>query len=89
MDIVFARETVVVAHPDTGASVGVIHGTHWPADDPVVKAYSHFFTSDARFGLSSSRPLGDDGYPVDTSAKRSRSAVETTTAEPGQKRNRK
>lgn len=80
MDIVFASTTAIVSHPETGASVAVNHGTHWPADDPVARAYPNFFTPDPRFGLSSSRPLGVDGYPV---------AVEQATAAPGERRARR
>lgn len=90
MDIVFATDTVVVAHPVSGVGQQIVHGGHWPADDPVVKAYSKFFTDDPRYGLSSSRPLDPEGNPVDISKKRPRStdAVETTDAEPGSKRKR-
>ena len=90
MDIVFATATLIVSDPKTGASVPVNHGTHWPADDPIVVAYPSFFTDDPRFGLSSSRPLGDDGYPVKPTPRGTVSApVETTTAAPGEKRTRK
>lgn len=76
MDIVFATATVIVADPQTGGSVAIVHGTHWPADDPVVRAYPTHFTNDPRYGLASSRPLGADGYP------------ESATAAPGEKRSR-
>jgi len=90
MDIVFATATVVVAHPQSGTGVGIDHGSHWPADDPIVKAYPTFFTADARHGLSSSRPLGEDGYPLVTARSRVTAApTETTTAAPGEKRARK
>lgn len=68
MEIVFATTSAVVSHPETGASVLVTHGTHWPADDPVAVAYPSHFTDDPRFGLSSSRRLRDDGYPVGSEA---------------------
>jgi hypothetical protein len=89
MNIVFATTSAVVSHPETGASVGVNHGTHWPADDPVVLAYPTFFTDDPRYGLSSSRPLDDEGYPVGGARTSSAGAVETATAAPGERRNRK
>lgn len=79
MDIVFATDNVVASHPKTGAAVPIVHGTHWPADDPVVVAYPSFFSADGRFGLSSSQPLNDDGYPVGHK-------VEQATAAPGEKR---
>lgn len=68
MDIVFATLSAVVAHPVTGAGVVVSHGQHWPADDPIAVAYPSHFTADPRFGLSSSRTLRDDGYPVGSEA---------------------
>lgn len=80
---VFATDTRVVSHPDTGGSVPVVQGTHWPADDPIVLAFPSLFSGDARFGLSSSRPLDADGYPVG-----SRRGVEEATAAPGEKRTR-
>jgi hypothetical protein len=80
MDIVFSTVNVVASHPKTGASVPIVHGSHWPADDPVVLAYPNFFSSDGRFGLSSSRPLDADGYPL--------GHVEQATAAPGEKRTR-
>lgn len=85
-DIVFAQATAIVAHPTTGSSVPVNHGTHWPADDPIVLAYPSFFTDDARYGLSSSDPLDDEGYPV----RLTRGGVsETGSAAPGERRRRK
>jgi hypothetical protein len=90
MEIVFATTTGIVSDPRTGVGVSVHHGTHWPADDPIVKAYPGYFTDDARHGLTSSRELGDDGYPVSTSPRKSVAApVETATAAPGEKRARK
>lgn len=80
MDIVFATVSVVASHPKTGASVPIVHGSHWPADDPVVVAYPNFFSADGRFGLSSSRPLDEEGLPV--------GQVEQATAAPGEKRTR-
>ena len=89
MDHVFATKTGVVSHPKTGAGQAINLGEHWPADDPIVRAYPDFFDADPRYGLSSSRPLGDDGNPVPDAPKRaSRDAVETTTAAPGEKRTR-
>lgn len=78
MDVVFATKTAVVSDPQTGAGRSINAGEHWAADDPVVKAYPSFFADDPRYGLSSSRPLADDGYPV----------IEQTTAAPGEKRTR-
>ena len=85
--IVFATANAIVSNPQTGASVSVIHGGHWFADDPIVRAYPGYFTDDPRFGLASSRPLGDDGYPVDGTRK-GPAVVEEATAAPGEKRTR-
>jgi len=92
MDIVFATATLIVSDPKTGSSVSVNHGTHWPADDPVVRAYPEFFTNDPRYGLSSSLPLDPEGYPVTgrpRSTPSTAGATETATAAPGEKRTRK
>lgn len=89
MDHVFATDTRLVSHPKTGGTVAVSIGDHWPADDPIVAAYPQLFTDDARYGLQSSRPLGEDGYPVsEASRKRPAEATEATTAAPGEKRTR-
>ena len=63
MDIKFACETSVVSHPRTGDGVVIRRGEHWPAHDPVVRAYPEFFTDDARFGLTASVQIGESGYP--------------------------
>lgn len=84
LDIVFAKETFIAAHPTTGVSVAVAIGTHWPADDPVVLAYPKFFIADPRYGLSCSDELGDDGYPYRAPYLR----TETADATPGTRRGR-
>ncbi len=104
MEIVFATTSAVVSHPTTGASVLVTHGTHWPADDPIAVAYPSHFTDDPRFGLTSSRQLREDGYPVgseaaaavdeldagdETTSSTTSAATETATADPGEKRTRR
>jgi len=90
MNHVFATKTGVVSHPKTGASEAVNLGEHWLADDPIVRAYPDFFTDDPRYGLRSSLPIGDDGYPVAAAtSKRSADATETATAAPGERRSRK
>jgi hypothetical protein len=86
LDVVFATQTAIVSHPSTGSSVSVNHGTHWPADDPIVLAYPTFFTADPRYGLSSSDPLDDEGYPVRLTRG---GKAETTSAAPGEKRTRR
>jgi len=89
MDIVFANDTKIVSEPTTGVGISVTQGTHWPADDPVVRAYPSLFTNDPRYGLSSSRPLAGDGYPVGGRPRGTASTTETATAAPGEKRTRK
>jgi hypothetical protein len=75
MDIVYAVATRRVGTPAGGFGV-VRHGSHWPADDPVVKANPDLFSADPRYGLAYSNE--PDGYrdPV----------VETATAAPGERR---
>jgi len=67
MQIMFARETFIVGH------ITVVAGSHWPADDPIVKAHRELFTDDPAFGLSFSTPP---------------KGVEQATAAPGEKRTR-
>lgn len=56
MEIVFAQTTAQVAGP-AGTPVLVVHGTHWPAADPVVRAYPSLFSQDPRHGLQASVPI--------------------------------
>lgn len=86
MDIVFATDQVVVSNPVDGTAVTVVTGQHWPADDPVVRAYPHFFTDDARYGLATSTGVDEDGHPMKPG--RPSGPAETTTAAPGEKRSR-
>ena len=69
MDIVFARETFIAGH------VTVVAGSHWPADDPIVRSFKNLFTDDPSFGMS---------YSVTPKP----AAVEQATAAPGEKRTR-
>lgn len=55
MDVVFAMASGNVGGPD-GLMVFVRKGTHWPASDPVVVGNPAMFSSDARWGLSTSVP---------------------------------
>jgi len=67
MDVVYATTTAPVELPS---------GTHWPADDPVVKAHPDWFSRDPRFGMVYSvEPTGYDA------------PVEQATAAPGERRN--
>ncbi|MBO0813553.1 MAG: hypothetical protein J2P30_00130 [Actinobacteria bacterium] len=47
---VFAKTTSVVT--DMGYPVTVQTGSHWLADDPLVKAHPDLFTEDCRYGLA-------------------------------------
>jgi hypothetical protein len=79
MRAVYARRTAAVSLP-SGAVVGIQQGTHWPADDPVVKANPDMFSDDPRHGMLFSRPLQADDYP-------DAPVVEQATAAPGERRN--
>lgn len=70
MDVVYATRTASVGQ-------GVVRkGSHWPADDPIVRAHPDMFSADPRYGLNfSTAPDGWDDPPV-----------ETATAAPGEKR---
>jgi hypothetical protein len=69
MDVVYATTNAVVPLPGGGQHV-VRAGTHWPADDPIVKAQPSLFSSDPAYGLNySARP-----------------EVEQVTAAPGERR---
>jgi hypothetical protein len=58
--VVYAVTTAMVGLPE-GHQALVRHGTHWPADDPVVVAHPDLFSDDPRHGLYSTRPVaGDD-----------------------------
>lgn len=78
MDVVYAVASQPVSLPN-GGRVQVRKGTHWPADDPVVKAVPALFSPDARWGLwYTEEPDGWDA-PIDA-------PVETATAGPGERR---
>ena len=70
---------IEVVYATTSASVGnrTIHaGQHWPKEDPIVKQYPNFFSSDPRYGLVMSEPpKGWEDPPV-----------EQVTAGPGERR---
>jgi hypothetical protein len=72
--VVYATATGPVNLPNGGRG-NVRHGTHWPADDPVVLANPTMFSDDPRYGLAfSEQPEGYDA------------PVEQATAAPGEKR---
>lgn len=75
MDVVYATTTAVVGLPD-GGQRRVSPGSHWPADDPFVRAHPDLFSADPRHGLqfTAHRPEWDDA------------PVEAATAGPGERR---
>jgi len=75
MKVVFAKSTTTVGLP-SGGVVGVQEGSHWSADDEVVRAHPDLFSEDPRHGMLFSRPLREDEYPP----------VEQATAAPGERR---
>lgn len=75
MKIVYATSTTSVAL-EGGGSGTVVFGSHWPADDPIVRAHPDLFSDDARYGMNYSvEPAGYGDPPV-----------EMATAAPGEKR---
>jgi len=75
MNVVYAVASQSVLDPNTGVRGAVQKGSHWPADDPVVKAHPDLFSTDARYGLAYS--VEPDGWDA---------PVEQATAAPGEKR---
>lgn len=59
----------------TVGRVHVIKGTHWPADDPAVRARPELFSPDPRYGMLYT--VEPDGWDA---------PVETATAAPGERR---
>jgi hypothetical protein len=79
MDVVYAKDTAQVPTVDCGL-VLVAKGSHWPVDDPVVRAMPSLFTKDARYGMHYS--VEPDGYNDEYQD----TPVETATRAPGEKR---
>lgn len=77
MQVVYAKTTSRVQTPE-GVPIMVRHGSHWPAEDPVVKAYPSLFSDDPRYGLSAT----DNSVFEESGA----SEVEQATAAPGERR---
>jgi hypothetical protein len=86
IQVVFATETASLRLGD-GAMMVVQKGSHWPANDPVVKQFPNHFSADPRYGL---KWTGDApaymALPPNVPLT-SESEVETTTAGPGERRN--
>jgi hypothetical protein len=75
IETVYATADFPVEGP-IGQRLMVRKGTHWPADDPVVRQHPDAFSPDPRYGLQySQEPKGWDDPPV-----------ETATAAPGERR---
>jgi len=74
VNVVFATVTATVSLPD-GSNAVVREGSHWPADDPVVRLQPSLFSTDPHHGISYSTPPLEDEAPL-----------ETATARPGEKR---
>lgn len=75
IEVVYATAQMTIDLP-TGQRVVVPKGSHWPADDPVVRSRPTEFSTDPRYGMLYSRePEGYDA-PV----------VEQATANPGEMR---
>jgi hypothetical protein len=80
IDVVYAMGSETIGLP-TGLSVPVQKGTHWPADDPVVKARPALFSSDPRYGLLyTAAPAGYDAELNELPES------EAATANPGERR---
>ncbi len=78
--VVYALATAVLSTHE-GSQVVVQHGTHWPADDPLVREHPEAFTTDPRYGMSwTGEPPRYMALPPDA-------PVETATADPGERRN--
>lgn len=77
MDVVFATDSVSLTVPD-GGQVYVQKGSHWSANDPVVRAFPQWFANDPRYGLSWT------GNPPE---ELSEPPLEQATAAPGERRN--
>lgn len=76
IECVYATGTFPVTSEITGQRLMVRQGSHWPANDPIVRQHPEAFSTDPRYGLQySQEPSGWDDPPV-----------ETATAAPGERR---
>lgn len=77
IEVVYATDAFPVILEGSGIRTFVQKGSHWPTNDPVVKAYPDRFSVDPRWGLLySQEPPGWDDPPV-----------EQATQAPGERRN--
>lgn len=80
MNIVYAKDWIHANLPD-GSARRFPPGSHWPADDPYVRANPDSFSNDPRYHLAFTQPRDfylDPSVPYD--------AAETATAAPGERR---
>ena len=76
MNVVYAKYHRLVETAD-GAQVRVEFGSHWPVDDPVVKAAPEAFSPDPRYGVQ---------WYGEPPAELAEPPVEQATAAPGERR---
>lgn len=48
--VVYAKSTISLPTVN-GANIHVRQGSHWPADDPLVREHPNEFSNDPRFGM--------------------------------------
>lgn len=77
IDVVYAIGSEPVGLK-SGQTVLVHKGSHWPADDPVVKTRPGLFSDDPRYGLQYTE--APRGYDTELNE------VEEATANPGERR---
>jgi hypothetical protein len=79
IDVVYAKYYASLSLPD-GSSVSVALGQHYPAADPVVRAFPDAFSPDPRYGMSyTGEPPGYMALPPGV-------PIEQATARPGDRR---
>ena len=83
VDVVFARGSAIIGLPN-GSQVRVVPGTHWPADDPLVRQRPDLFTRDSRFGMLYTEEK--DEYNPDLFPPMDDDEFESASAAPGEKR---
>jgi hypothetical protein len=77
--VVYAVTTAVVGLPGGGETLLRL-GSHWPADDPLVKARPDLFSDDPAYGMQATTP------GPNAAGQTAERVVEDMTAEPGRKR---
>lgn len=77
VDLVYAIDNAFIDMP-YGPRLPVPKGSHWPADDPAVRARPELFSRDARWGMFYTPGHEPEGYDA---------PIEEATANPGERRN--